>query len=125
MDLTDAMLNIPLPTFVPVATAARILVALTVTTAVAHALHGAVPLLRKWAERRADKRLDDAITWLDHAIDWVTAATDIIGRVLPYVTVGPRPKTKPIARTLPPPPPPAGVTSLRPVAVPPSGEPKP
>jgi len=84
---------------------------LGVTTAIAWSLRAAViPLLKRWAASTASKRDDDIVTGLEVTLDVVIAVCDVLRR-MPHLTVGPLPRTQPIARTLPPPPPPDdGVT---------------
>jgi hypothetical protein len=106
-----------------------ILQLLAATTAVAVAMRAAIPALRAWAERSANKRDDAAVSKLEFVLDWLIRACDVVRRFLPHVAMGPLPRTQPLARSLPPrssvmlpgpPPMPMGVQPMRPLSVPPA-----
>jgi hypothetical protein len=111
---------------------------LTVTTSIAVAIRGAIPLLTKLADMTSTRVDNEFLLKLTPKLDVAIAALDVLRRIMPRVVVGPLPSTQPIASasgrpTMPPPmkpisSPPAPSTTLRPwpeVVTPPGEERKP
>lgn len=111
--------------------------ALAVTTTIAIAIRGAIPLLTKLADMTSTRVDNEFLLKLTPKLDAVIGALDVLRRIMPRVVVGPLPSTQPIAsasgRPTRPPPmksissPPAPSTTLRPwpeVITPPGEEPR-
>jgi len=98
--------------------------ALAVTTTLAIAIRGVIPLLTRLADLTSTRVDNEFLLKLTPKLDGVIAALDVLRRVMPRVVVGPLPSTQPIATasgraTMPPPmkpisSPPAPSTTLRP-----------
>jgi hypothetical protein len=71
--------------------------ALAVTTGIAIAIRGAIPLLTKLADLTSTKADNEFLLRLAPKLDTVIAALDVLRRLLPRVVVGPLPSTQPIA----------------------------